>query len=517
MEYDVVVAGSGPVGLMLAAELRLAGVRVLVVERLTEPAGHDRAGVLHSRTVEYLDMRGLLERFKDGMPTVSGLPFGGIFSRGLDHTLVETRHPYSLLVPQSRTEELLAEHAAALDTEVRRGHELTGLAQDADGVTVTLATPDGERRVRARYLVGCDGGRSTVRRLAGIGFPGFAPSVSALIGYVTLTERNVPKRWQRTGNGVVVLAFPPEGGIGRVVVIEYGRPHPPAGEPVTLEELRTAAHRVYGRELDLVEPVLWMSRFSDATRLAESYRSGRVLLAGDAAHIHFPIGGQGLNTGVHDAVNLGWKLAAEIHGWAPPGLLDSYHRERHRAVERVLLYTRAQLALMNPDEHHVTALREVFEELLFLEDTNRHLTATLNGLDLRYGDEEGPDGGAAADGGTGGGDGDGGAARRHPLVGRFAPDLELEADGLTTRPTELLRRGRGVLVDLTADGAPARAAAPWRGRIDVTAARAPQGGAPAALLVRPDGHVAWAAEPGAAATDGLTAALARWFGPQDWR
>ncbi|MEV6210104.1 FAD-dependent monooxygenase [Kitasatospora sp. NPDC051914] len=502
MEYDVVVAGSGPVGLMLAAELRLAGVRVLVVERLTEPAGHDRAGVLHTRTVEYLDMRGLLERFKDGMATVSGLPFGGIFSRGLDHTLVETGHPYSLLVPQSRTEELLAEHAAALDTEIRRGHELTGLAQDADGVTVTLATPDGERRVRARYLVGCDGGRSTVRRLAGIGFPGFAPSVSALIGYVTLTERDVPKRWLRTGNGVVVLAFPPEGGTGRVVVIEYGRPHPSPQQPVTLEELRAAVHRVHGRELDLVEPVLWMSRFSDATRLAETYRSGRVLLAGDAAHVHFPIGGQGLNTGVHDAVNLGWKLAAEIHGWAPPGLLDTYHRERHRAVERVLLYTRAQLALMNPDEHHVTALRQVFEELLFLEDTNRHLTAALNGLDLRYGEEEGPDGGTAG---------------RHPLEGRFVPDLDLEADGLPTRTAELLRRGRGVLIDLTADGAPARTAAPWRNRIDITTARAPQD-APTALLLRPDGHVAWAAAPGpAGTTDGLAAALTRWFGPQDWR
>ncbi|MFJ9520146.1 FAD-dependent monooxygenase [Kitasatospora sp. NPDC101801] len=499
MEYDVVVAGGGPVGLLLAAELRLAGVRVLVAERLTEPAGHDRAGVLHTRTVEYLDIRGLLERFKDGMATVSGLPFGGIFSRGLDHTLALTRHQYSLLVPQSRTEQLLAEHATALGVEVRRGHQLTALAQDPEGVTVTLAGPDGEHRVRARYLVGCDGGRSTVRRLAGIGFPGFAPTVSALIGYVTLAERDLPKRWLRTANGVVVLAFPPEGGTGRVVVIEYGRPHPPAHHPVDLAELRAATHRVYGRELDLVEPVQWMSRFSDATRLVESYRSGRVLLAGDAAHIHFPIGGQGLNTGVHDAVNLGWKLAAEIHGWAPPGLLDSYHRERHPAVERMLLYTRAQLALMNPDEHHVTALRQVFEELLHLPDTNRQLTEALNGLDLRYGE---PDGGT----------------ERHPLDGRFAPDLDLKADGVPTRIAELLHRGRGLLVDLSTDGTPARTAAPWRGRIDVTTAEAPQGAPAAALLIRPDGHVAWAAGPEPAApADGLAAALTRWFGPPDWR
>ncbi|MEU4209203.1 FAD-dependent monooxygenase [Streptomyces sp. NPDC026206] len=496
MEYDVVVAGSGPVGLMLACELRLAGVRVLVAERLTEPAGHDRAGVLHTRTVECLDIRGLLERFKDGMDTVTGLPFAGMFSRGLDHGLLDTAHPYSLLVPQSRTEELLGAHAAGLGVPVLRGHTVTGLRQDAEGVTVTLETPEGGRDVRAAYLVGCDGGRSTVRRLAGIGFPGFAPSVSALIGYVTLDEKDVPRRWQRTPDGVVVLAFPPEGGTGRVVVMEYGRPHPSPGEPVTLEELRAAVRRVHGRELAFSEPVAWMSRFSDATRQAERYRSGRVFLAGDAAHVHFPIGGQGLNTGVHDAMNLGWKLAAQINGWAPPGLLDTYHEERHSTGQRVLLYTRAQLALMNPDEHHVSALREVFEELLALQDTNRHLTAALNGLDVRY-------------------DPAGGRGAGHPLEGLFAPDLEVEVGGAKVRTAELLHAGRGFLLDLTGDGGPASVAGPWKDRIDVVTAVRREEAPARALLIRPDGHVAWAA--GTAPGHGLREALTRWFGQENGR
>ncbi|MFH8480828.1 FAD-dependent monooxygenase [Streptomyces sp. NPDC018055] len=506
MEYDVVVAGSGPVGLTLACELRLAGVRVLVVDRLTEPAGHDRAGVLHTRTVECLDIRGLLDRFEDGADTVSGLPFAGIFSKGLDHGTLDTGHPYSLLVPQSRTEELLAARAAELGVPIRRGHEVVALRQDPDGVSVGIRTADGHHEVRARYLVGCDGGRSTVRRLAGIPFPGFPASVSAMIGYVTLPEKDVPRRWQRTPAGVVVLAFPSEGGTGRVVVIEYGREHPSPQDPVTLEELRAGVRRVYGRELGLTEPVAWMSRFSDATRQAERYRSGRVLLAGDAAHIHFPIGGQGLNTGVHDAMNLGWKLAAEIGGWAPEGLLDSYHEERHRAGARVLTYTRAQLALMNPDEHHVTALREVFEELLGLQDTNRLLTAALNGVDVRYG-------GTAEEGGPP--DGGDGPEPRHPLDGLFAPDLVLEGGQGSGRLAELLHTGRGVLLDLTEGGTPAKAARPWGHRIDVVRARCPAGAPAAALLVRPDGHVAWAADDGT--ERGLRDALARWFGSQDER
>ncbi|MER6687617.1 FAD-dependent monooxygenase [Streptomyces minutiscleroticus] len=511
MEYDVVVAGGGPVGLLLGCELQRAGARVLVVDRLTEPAGHDRAGVLHTRTVEYLDMRGLLSRFREGNDTVTGLPFAGLFGRGLNHALLTTRHPYSLLVPQSRTEELLAQHAAELGVPVHRGHEVSALRQDDDGVDISLATPEGERVVRAGYVVGCDGGRSTVRRLTGIGFPGHSARVSALIGYVTTREKNVPRRWQRTPHGIVILAFPPEGGIGRVVVVEYDRPHPSPDQPVTLEELRAGVHRVYGRELDLHEPVVWMSRFSDATRQAETYRRGRVFLAGDAAHIHFPIGGQGLNTGLHDAMNLGWKLAAHIVGWAPPGLLDTYHEERHRAGRRMLHLTRAQLALMHPDEQHVTALREIFEELLALDDTNRLLTAALNGLDLRYGP------------GTGGGE-DGETDSRetsHPLLGLFAPDLGLEVGGVSTRTAELLRSGRGLLLDLTAHGGPARTAAPWADRIDTVTARGAAAGSPAALLVRPDGHVAWAVDERTAddrpPEDGLIDALTRWFGPKDWR
>lgn len=490
--YDVVVAGAGPVGLMLACELRLAGVRTLVLERLGEPAGHDRAGVIHIRTLEGLDIRGLLDRFKQGHDLAPRLPFAAMVKAPLRFNLLDTRHQYSLLCPQSHTEALLGERARDLDVEIRRGHALASLTQDDDGVDVEVAGPAGAYHMRASYVAGCDGARSTVRRLAGIEFQGRGPAVSALIGYVTLDEKDVPRRWERVPGGQIVLSFPPEGGIGRVVTVEYGRDAPDRDIPVTLEEMRAASLRLKGRELPFTEPVLWMSRFNDSSRRAEPYRKGRLMVAGDAAHIHFPIGGQGLNMGLQDALNLGWKLAAVVSGRVDDALLDTYHEERAPIADGVLLNTRAQLALMHPDEEHVGPLRTMFQEMMHGDELNAHLSKMISGVGVRYG-APGPD--------------------QHPLVGTFAPDVDVKTATGPTRPAELLRSGRGVFLDV-ANREDLRAVAEgWADRVTVVTATAPERPpGTEAILIRPDGYTAWAArsEPGDA--DQLRAALARWFG-----
>ncbi|MEZ0096107.1 FAD-dependent monooxygenase [Streptacidiphilus sp. EB129] len=494
METDVVVVGGGPVGLMLAAELRAGGVQTVVLERLAQPAGHDRAGALHIRTVESLDLRGLLGPFLEGTPLAKGLPFAGMFDHGLNFAALDTRHPYSAMVPQSRTEEILAEHANTLGAQVRRGHEVVHLDQDEDGVEVTVSAGDRTYRIRSSYLVGCDGGRSTVRRLAGIAFPGTEATVSALIGYVTTPEHNVPRRWQRTADGVLVLAFPPEGGMGRVVAIEYGHTPPVGNPPVTLDELSAAVERVRGEPLVLTAPVQWMSRFGDATRQAERYRTGRVFLAGDAAHVHFPIGGQGLNTGIQDAINLGWKLAARIRGWGSEELLDSYHEERHAAGARVLLNTRAQLALMRPDEQHTTPLRTIMNELLALDEANAFFAGMISGVSIRCA-------GLPSDA----------AEAVHPLAGSFAGQLAVAKGVAETPVAELLQSARPLVVVSAGRADLMDIAQGWRDRVAVVEGRIPEWPDTDALVVRPDGYLAWVAAPASTPAQ-LHGALARWFG-----
>lgn len=495
-DTDVVIAGAGPTGLMLACELRLAGVDVTVVEPLARRSGESRAGGIHSRTLELLDQRGIVDRFLDEGELQPVGHFSGLY---LDFDESESRHPYPLMILQSAVERLLEERADELGARVRRSCEVSGLVQDGDGVTVELRSGDTvPAPLRARYLVGCDGGRSTVRRLAGIGFPGTDATMTALIGDVEVPELPEDYVWvRRTPAGdYSAIAFEP--GWHRVITSEFDRV---AGrdEAVTFEQLKESMVRVAGTDFGMRNP-RWVSRFSDAARQADRYRAGRVLLAGDAAHIHFPAGGQGLNMGVQDAVNLGWKLGAVVRGDAPDGLLDTYHAERHPVAERVLQNTRAQSALVRPGPQ-TDALREVFGALMVFDDVNRYLRHLLTALDLRY-----PV------------DGD------HPLAGRRVPDADLKTPEGVVGVHELLHAARPVLLALDGGAWAARAAGGWTDRVDVVEAHSeddhwpvPAVGdvpAPAALLIRPDGHVAWAADvdeaPDAAA---LRAALTTWVGP----
>jgi len=493
-DADVVIVGAGPTGLMLACELRLAGVDVVVVERLAERTGESRAGGLHARTLEVLDQRGILDRFL----AVGELQAVGHFSGlWLDFGTFESRHRYPLNLPQSAVERLLEEWAAELGVRVLWACEVTGLSQDGTGVTVELrAAEAASRTLSARYLVGCDGGRSAVRKLAGIAFPGTPATMTALLGDVELpdlAEDYIFMR-RRPGGHFSVIALEP--GWYRVITSEYDHVAD-RDAPVTFEQLKEALIRLAGTDWGIRNP-RWISQFADAARQASRYRQGRVLLAGDAAHIHYPAGGQGLNTGVQDAVNLGWKLAEVVRGQAPEALLDSYHTERHPVAERLLLNTQAQAALARPGVQ-TDALRELFAALITFDDVNHYLGGMISGLDIRY-----P---------TGGG---------HPLAGRRVPDADLKTPEGMTRIYELLHTARPILLDLRGSSELAASAARWADRVDLVEARSeddhwpvPAVGevpAPAALLIRPDGHVAWAA---GAVPDRSTlrAALTTWFGP----
>ncbi|KKD06028.1 rifampin monooxygenase [Streptomyces sp. WM6386] len=483
---DVIIAGGGPTGSMLAGELRLHGVRVLVLEKDAEPAAYVRSLGLHVRSIEVMDQRGLLEQF---LAHGRQFPVGGGYFAAIDKPVPEldTAHGYILGIPQPVTERLLAEHATELGAEIRRGCEVVGVGQDEDGVSVELAsggTPANEgvaggggTRLRSRYLVGCDGGRSTVRKLLGVGFPGQPAQAETLLGEMEVTEapetiaavvaeiRQTEKRFGLgpVGEGRYRVVVPAEG-------VAEDRSVPP-----TLEEFKRQLRAYSGTDFGVHSP-RWLSRFGDATRLAEHYRVGRVLLAGDAAHVHPPLGGQGLNLGIQDAFNLGWKLAAEIKGQAPEGLLDSYEGERRPVAAAVLDNTRVQTLLISTDPT-AQAVRRLMSELMDFEGVTRHLIEKVTALDIRYDFGEG-----------------------HELLGRRLRDVKLKQGRLY----ELLHGGRGLLLDQTGGRL---SLAGWADRVDHVVDGSEELDVPAVLL-RPDGHVAWVGED----QEELLDRLPRWFG-----
>jgi 2-polyprenyl-6-methoxyphenol hydroxylase-like FAD-dependent oxidoreductase len=471
--------------MMLAGELTLAGVDVAIVERRARQEREiSRAGGLHSRTIEVLDQRGIAERFLSQGQTMQIQGFAGI---PLDISDFPTRYPYGLALWQKRSEEILAGWISELAVPIYREREVTGFAQDDTGVNVALA---GGASLRADYLVGCDGGRSVVRKAAGIEFPGWDPTTSWMIAEVEMDEKpEIGVR--REGGGIGPVNREQGGGLYGVVLKEQQVEH--TSEP-TFQELREALIAAYGTDYGAHSPI-WISRFTDVTRQAAAYRKGRVLLAGDAAHVHPPQGGQGLNTGVQDAVNLGWKLAQVVKGISPDSLLDTYHAERHPVAARVLRNTMAQVALLRTDDR-TEALRDIVSELLSMEEPRKRFAGMMSGLDIHYDLGEG-----------------------HPLLGRRMPDLDLvTADG-ALRVYTLLHEARPVFLNLCAPGD--FDITPWADRVQVIDAKyegtweLPVLGAvtaPTAVLIRPDGYVAWVGE-GAPMHPGLHDALTTWFGP----
>jgi 3-(3-hydroxy-phenyl)propionate hydroxylase len=460
----------------------LAGIDVVIVERrASQDVDGSRAGGLHSRTIEVLDQRGIADRFLAEGQAMQVQGFAGI---PLDISDFPTRHNYGLALWQSHVERLLAGWVGELGVPIFRRVEVVGFTQDDTGVEVELS---GDTSLRAEYLVGCDGGRSLIRKAAGIGFPGLDASTSWMIAEVEM-EQQPELGMRREGGGIGPVNRSEGGGPYRVVLTE--QPDEDAGEP-TLQDLRVALLGAYGTDFGVHSPT-WISRFSDATRQAESYRNGRVLLAGDAAHVHPPQGGQGLNTGVQDAVNLGWKLAQVVNGTSPDSLLDSYHAERHPVGARVLHNTMAQVALTGPDERH-QALRETMTDLLALDEPRKRIAAMLCGLDVQYDLGEG-----------------------HPLLGRRIPDLDLHTANGPTRLFALLHDARPVLLNL--GEADRFDVTPWAHRVrTVDAGHAgvwelPVLGeipAPPAVLIRPDGYVTWV---GGLNEPALPGVLTTWFG-----
>jgi 2-polyprenyl-6-methoxyphenol hydroxylase-like FAD-dependent oxidoreductase len=493
-EHAVVIAGGGPTGLMLGGELALAGVDVAIVERrASQELAGSRAGGLHARTIEVLDQRGIADRFLAEGQVAQVAGFSGV---SFDIGDFPTPHPYGLGLWQNHIERILAGWVRELPVTMQYGREVTGFEQDDSGVNVELL--DGPP-LRADYLIGCDGGRSVVRKTAGIEFPGSNPTVSHLIAEVELAEE---PRWGIRQDAVgrhgfsrveyeIIdgkIVYKDEGPV-RVMLTE--REIGGTGEP-TIDDLREALVGVYGTDYGVHSPT-WISRFTDSARQAASYREQRVLLAGDAAHIHYPAGGQGLNIGVQDAVNLGWKLAQVVKGVSPDSLLDTYQAERYPVAERVLRNTLAEVALAHTDDR-TNALREVVGELLAMDEPRRRFAAMMSGLDVRYDLGEG-----------------------HPLLGRRMPDLDLDTPDGPVRAFRLLHHARPVLFNLGERGG--LDIRRWADRVQAIDAEyvgpweLPAIGAvpaPTAVLVRPDGYVAWVGDRSRA---GLDDALTRWFGP----
>jgi 2-polyprenyl-6-methoxyphenol hydroxylase-like FAD-dependent oxidoreductase len=494
IRHAVVIAGGGPTGLMLAGELALAGVDVAIVERrVSQDLAGSRAGGLHSRTLEVLDQRGIAERFISQGQVAQTAGFASV---RLDISDFPTRYPYGLGLWQNHIERILAEWVGELAVTFYRGREVTGFAQDDTGVDVALS---GGQSLRAEYLVGCDGGRSLIRKAAGIEFPGWDPTTSSLIAEAEMTGE--PKlgihRDARGVHGFGRVEY--EIRDGKIVYADKGSVRVGVteehvggtGEP-TLRDLSEGLIAVYGTDYGIHSPT-FISRFTDVTRQAAAYRAGRVLLAGDAAHVHSPVGGQGLNTGVQDAVNLGWKLAQVVKRTSPEKLLDTYHTERHPVGARVLRNTMAQVALMRFDDR-VEMLRDTMSELLSMDEPRKRFAAMMSGLDIHYDLGEG-----------------------HPLLGRRMPDLDLVAAKGPLRVFTLLHDARPVLLNLGEPGG--FDITPWADRVQLIDAKyvgtweLPAIGAvtaPTAVLVRPDGYVAWV---GDLTQVGLADALTTWFGP----
>jgi 2-polyprenyl-6-methoxyphenol hydroxylase-like FAD-dependent oxidoreductase len=518
-DTDVIVVGGGTVGLMLAAELRLSGVDVIVLERQPKPSALPMPRALHARTLETLDRRGLLDGLAAIGRTMSTSHFAASWL--MDLSDLPTAHPITLGVSHLDVVEMAAAWAGRLGARIECEHQVIGLDQDESGVTVVAETPGGTRSLRAPWAVGCDGGRSTVRRLTGVGFPGTGPTVTGLIGEVRRDgPADFPTGWNRLPSGYLLTGPGPTVG-----TFEFGEPPASRDQPATLDDLVASIRRVSGIEAELSDPQ-WIIRFTDNTRLADSYRCGRVLLAGDAAHVHFPAGAQGLNVGIQDAVNLGWKLAAQVSGWAPAGLLDSYGDERRPVARQLLDNTRAQVELMRPGARG-DALRDMVDALMPLPEVNRLLAGLVSGVDIRYslpGGEAGDAPSGSPEPGPPFAERDAGQPAGHPLVGTFAPDVALLPGQGAARLAEAMREGRSVLVELgnrPADRAVCLRTVPTDRLVTVwadPAAGATIAGPPvSAILVRPDGYVAWAAPQGSAQgghvrDQGLYAALARWLG-----
>ncbi|BAL88446.1 putative FAD-dependent monooxygenase [Actinoplanes missouriensis 431] len=483
----VLIVGAGPAGLTLAAELSLAGVPCRILEQRSERYPHSRAFALTPRCLEILDMRGEVDEFLTrGLPShVISL---GTKGRGIDMSrYVDSRHKYMLILPQVDTEEALEAWALKRGAVIERDTEVIGLSPDEEGVTVRVRDPEGERTERASFVVGCDGARSTVRELLGLSFPGTPSQFSAIIADVKLAHVPDEQVFARHTHRGMVAVMPFPDGHFRLMIQDHQRMQVPVSEPVTLAEIRRSAAEILGVDLGIHDP-RWLSRFRSEQRLASRYRVGRVLLAGDAAHVHTPAGGQGLNLGIQDAMNLGWKLAATVHGWAPPDLLDTYEGELRPLASKVLKETENVFRFNTARGPLMRSARWLVKQLLLVPDLQRRVVTEMAGTEVRYGSGD------------------------HPMVGRRLPDAQLIlVSGTVTSVFRLLHAGKPVFVDRTPGGRLAALAARlWPGHLITAHAKLDGADIPAAVLVRPDGHVAWASD--RADEPGLREALIRWLG-----